>query len=150
LEEGGILSLIYEMMEKCCILNKIREDDDYGSETITWSDGTSFDASIIKDSTTEAIVAERQGIKEIFTVVTKKGFSLSYNDYFKRITKSLPFVVRFALFVVLCSVGYAFASSQLVRLLRLGLRQLSDFPLICVVIGSFVLLAFLAKREKDI
>jgi Protein of unknown function (DUF3392). len=72
------------------------------------------------------------------------------NDYFKRITKSLPFVVRFALFVVLCSVGYAFASSQLVRLLRFGLRQLSDFPLIGVVIGSFVLLAFLAKREKEI
>ena len=72
------------------------------------------------------------------------------NDYFKRITKSLPFVVRFALFVILCSVGYAFASSQLVRLLRMGLAQLSDLSLIGVVIGSFVLLAFLAKSEKGI
>lgn len=72
------------------------------------------------------------------------------NDYFKRITKSLPFVVRFALFVILCSVGYAFASSQLVRLLRMGLAQLSDLPLIGVVVGSFVLLAFLAKSEKGI
>ena len=72
------------------------------------------------------------------------------NNYFKRITKSLPFVVRFALFVVLCSVGYAFASSQLVRLLKMGLRELSEFPLIGVVIGSFVLLAFLAKNEKEV
>ena len=66
-------AIIYDMMEKCCILNKIREDDAYGSETITWSDGTSFDASIIKNSTTEAIVAEKQGATEILTVVVYKG-----------------------------------------------------------------------------
>ena len=72
------------------------------------------------------------------------------NNYFKRITKSIPFVGRFILFVVLCSVGYAFACSQMVLLLKMGLRELSDFPLIGVVIGSFVLLAFLAKNEKEV
>ena len=72
------------------------------------------------------------------------------NNYFKRITKSIPFIGRFALFVVLCSVGYAFASSQMVRLLRMVLRELSDLPLIGVVAGCFVLLAFLAKSGKDI
>jgi len=54
------------------------------------------------------------------------------------------------LFVVLCSVGYAFASSQMVRLLRMVLRELSDLPLIGVVAGCFILLAFLAKSGKDI
>ena len=78
------MSLIENMMEKCHILNKIRQDDLFGSETITWQEGSSFEASIIKNSTTEAIVAEKQGITEIFTVVIKKGFVLSYNDYFKR------------------------------------------------------------------
>lgn len=92
-EEGDILSLIDSMMEKCRILNKIREDDPYGSETITWQEGTSFDASILKDSTTEAIVAEKQGISEIFTVVVKKGFSLSYNDYFRRVSDGQVFRV---------------------------------------------------------
>lgn len=93
MEEGGILSLIENLMEKCRILNKTRVDDAYGSETITWSEGTSFDASIIKDSTTEAIVAEKQGITEIFTVVVKKGFSLSYNEYFKRVSDGQVFRV---------------------------------------------------------
>jgi hypothetical protein len=77
-------------------------------------------------------------------------YGASINNYFKRITKSIPFVGRFVLFVILCSVGYAFASSQLVRLLKTGLQQLSDPPLIGVVIGSFILLAFLAKSGKDI
>lgn len=87
------MNLIDSMMEKCRILNKIRADDDYGSYTITWTDGASFDAAIIKDSTTEAIVAEKQGITEIFTVVTKQGFRLSYNDYFKRLSDNQVFRV---------------------------------------------------------
>lgn len=93
LEEGGILSLIDSMMEKCRILNKIRTDDPYGSETIIWAEGTTFDASIIKNSTTEAILAEKQGVTETFTVVVKKGFSLSYNDYFKRLSDNQVFRV---------------------------------------------------------
>ena len=93
MEEGGILSLIEQMMEKCRILNHIREDDDYGSYTDTWSDGASFDATIIKDSTTQAIVAEKQGITEIFTVVTLKTFPLSYHDVFKRVSYNQVFRV---------------------------------------------------------
>jgi len=95
MEEGGILlsHMIFEVMEECRIVNKTRTDDDYGSEVITWSDGTKFDASIIKNSTTEAIVAEKQGVSEIYTVVTKKGFSLSYNDYFKRLSDNQIFRV---------------------------------------------------------
>ena len=77
-------------------------------------------------------------------------YGASINNYFKRITKSFPFVGRFVLFVILCSVGYAFACSQLVRLLKMGLQQLSDLPLIGVVISCFILLAFLAKSGKDI
>ena len=90
-------------------------------------------------------------------------YGVSINNYFKRITRSIPFWGRFALFVVLCSVGYAFASSQLVRLLKMAfassqlvrllkmaLCQLSDLPLIGVVAGCFLLLAFLAKSGKDI
>lgn len=85
--------LIDQMMEKCRIMNRIRVDDEYGGYTETWSDGASFDATIIKNSTTEAIVAEKQGITEIFTVVTNKGFQLSYNDVFKRLSDNQIFRV---------------------------------------------------------
>ena len=77
-------------------------------------------------------------------------YGASINNYFKRVTKSIPFVGRFVLFVILCSVGYAFACSQLVIFLKMGLRQLSDLPLIGTVAGAFLLLAFLAKSGKDI
>ena len=77
-------------------------------------------------------------------------YGASINNYFKRITRSIPFWGRFALFVVLCSVGYAFASSLLVRLLKMALRELPDLPLIGVVAACFLLLAFLAKSGKDI
>ena len=87
------MTLIEGMMEKCNILNHIRADDVYGSYTDTWSDGASFDAAIIKDSTTQAIIAEKQGITEIFTVVTKKTFPLSYHDVFKRASDNQIFRV---------------------------------------------------------
>lgn len=93
MEEGGILSLIESMMEECRILNHIREDDPYGSSVDYWSDGATFDATIIKNSTTEATIAERQGIKEIFTVVTKKGFPLDFHDVFRRLSDDQIFRV---------------------------------------------------------
>lgn len=93
MEEGGILSLLDGMMEKCCLMILSRADDLYGSDTHGWTEGASFDATIIKDSTTEAVIAEKQGIKEIFTVVIRKGFHLGYHDVFKRISDGTVFRV---------------------------------------------------------
>ena len=78
------MSLITSMMEPCTFINRIRTDDPYGGYVEAYSDGATFRAAVIKNSTTEAVVAEKQGITEIFTVVTDKGFSLDYNDLFRR------------------------------------------------------------------
>lgn len=72
------------------------------------------------------------------------------NGFFKKMTRSIPFVGRFALFVVLCSAGYAFVSSQAARYFRYFLLSQRDWPLIGFVAGSFVLLAILAYRGKDV
>lgn len=74
----------------------------------------------------------------------------SINGYFKKITRSIPFAGRFALFVVLCSAGYAFLSSQAVRYFRHFLLTQKDLPLIGIIAGSFILLAILAYRGKDV
>lgn len=87
------MRLINQMMEKCNILNRARVDDDYGGYKETWTVGASFDAAIIKNSSTEAIVAEKQGVSEIFTVVTNKQFELSYNDVFRRASDNQVFRV---------------------------------------------------------
>ena len=92
-EEGGILSLLDSMMEKCRFLNHYRVDDPYGSYTETWTEGATFYATIIKNSTTEAQIAEKQGIEEMFTVVTKRSFLLDYHDAFKRVSDGQVFRV---------------------------------------------------------
>lgn len=93
MEEGGILNLLESMMEKCCILNHIREDDPYGSSVDYWTDGATFDATVIKNNTTEVKIAEQQGIKEFFTIVTKKSFLLDYHDVFRRLSDGQIFRV---------------------------------------------------------
>lgn len=77
--------LLDDMMEKCCIMNRARQDDPYGSYVETWTEGASFGATIIKNSTTEAQIAEKQGVDELYTVVMNKGFNLDYHDVFKRL-----------------------------------------------------------------
>lgn len=72
------------------------------------------------------------------------------NGYFRKITKSLPFLARFGLFVVLCSVGYAFLSSQAVKMLRIFLWHQKDLPLILIISGAFFILAFLARNGKNL
>ena len=87
------MSLIDEMMVDCKIMNHIRENDPAGGYTDTWSEGAKFPATIIKNTTTEAEIAERQGVKEIFTVVTRIDFTLAYHDVFKRISDGQIFRV---------------------------------------------------------
>ena len=87
------MTLLDKMAEPCKIMNHVREDDDYGSYTDTWTEGASFTATITKDATTEAVIAERQGISEIFTVVTKRSFKLAFHDVFKRLSDGQTFRV---------------------------------------------------------
>jgi hypothetical protein len=47
-------------------------------------------------------------------------------------------------------MGYAFLSSQLVRLLKMFLHSQADLALIGIIAGAFAVLAFLAHRGKGI
>ena len=87
------MNLLESMMEKCVFLNHVRTDDIYGSSVDTWTDGSQFDAAIIKNSSTEATIAERQGVNEIYTVVTPKTFLMDYHDVFKRLSDNAVFRV---------------------------------------------------------
>ena len=78
------MNLLESMMERCTLLNKITTGDGVLGRTTTWQDGATFDAAIIKDSSIEARIAEKQGVTEVFTVVTQKGFWLDYHDVFRR------------------------------------------------------------------
>ena len=83
--------LIFDMMEEFRFMNRSVIDDIYGSTTEVWTEGARFDAAIIKNSTTEAQIAEKQGIDEMFTVVVKQGTSLVFNDVIKRVSDGQKF-----------------------------------------------------------
>ena len=78
------MSLIDSMMEEFVFLNHVRTDDAYSGYLDTWTEGAGFPAAVIKNNTTEAQIAEKQGIEEIFTIVTRKSVVLDYHDVIKR------------------------------------------------------------------
>lgn len=88
------MAMIYEMMEIFHIYNKAVVDDQYGTTKTTYTKGATFDAAVIKNSSTEAIVAEKQGVSEIYTVVTKQGFELDYHDVIRRASDGAFFLVN--------------------------------------------------------
>lgn len=78
------MTLIESMMEDCVFLNHVRTDDPYGGYSEEWQEGATFRAAVIKNTTTEAAIAEKSGIEEIFTVVTPRSVVLDYHDVLKR------------------------------------------------------------------
>ena len=79
------MSLLDEAMETCVILNKQTALDDYGGFVNTWTDGASFKAAIVFDTSIEARVAEAQGVTSRYTVTTDKALILQYHDIFRRV-----------------------------------------------------------------
>ena len=78
------MNLLESMMDTCTILDRVTSSDGVLGLVSAWQDGATFKATIIKDNTTEAHIAEQQGIKQIYTVVTQKGFGLWYHAVFRR------------------------------------------------------------------
>ncbi len=72
------------------------------------------------------------------------------NKLFRTITRSLNAVVRFLLFMVLCTIGYAFIATNLARLIRTQLVNLSPIAFIVALLIIFVTLGYLAKRNGEI
>ena len=78
------MSLIDEMMEECIMMDKTTVSDGAGGFDTKWVEGASFNAAIVKDSTLAARVAEKSGVKEIYTITVDRGITLDYHDVFKR------------------------------------------------------------------
>ena len=78
------MSLIDDMMETCTLLDKRTISNGMGGYSVEYVDGASFSAAIVKDSTTQARIAEKQGVTELYTVTVYKGLPLDYHDLFRR------------------------------------------------------------------
>lgn len=87
------MSLLDSMKEPCVIYDKTTENDGVFGILTVYSPGAKFDATIIKDTSIEARIAEKQGVSEVYTIVAQKGVRLVYNDVFKRVSDGAVFRV---------------------------------------------------------
>ena len=78
------MSLLTEAMTKCVFLDKMHVPDGYGGHDEIWTDGAEFDAAVVLDSSTQARIAEKQGVTALYTVTTKKTVNLQFHEVFKR------------------------------------------------------------------
>lgn len=77
-------TLLDQMAEKCTLLTRAVAEDFLGGATNAYTDGEVFYAAIRKDSTEADRIAEKQGVKETYTVVVMRGFALNNTDVFRR------------------------------------------------------------------
>lgn len=87
------MSLLQDAMTDCRMLNKAVVDDGYGGERTTWTNGASFQAAIVFDTSVEARVAESQGVTSLYTVTTPRTKVLDYHDVFRRLSDGKVFRV---------------------------------------------------------
>lgn len=78
------MSLIDAFKEPCVVMNKAKVSDGEGGFTTTWQEGAKFDAAIVRDTSLEARVAEKDGLTSTYTVTTSANASLEFHDVFKR------------------------------------------------------------------
>ena len=87
------MSLLEDALEKCVMLDKTTVADGYGGYISSYAEGASFNAAIVFDTSMEARLAERQGVKSLYTVTTSRAMNLQYHDIFKRVSDGKIFRV---------------------------------------------------------
>lgn len=83
--------LIDNFAEPCVMMEKGRVPDGQGGFLLKWKEGARFNASIVKDKTLAARVAEKQGVTDIYSVYTGVGIQLEFHEVFKRIEDGATF-----------------------------------------------------------
>ena len=68
----------------------------------------------------------------------------------KRIARSWHFVFRVLFFVVVCGFGFGAVTIMLARFIHTKMASLNDLSLILSVLAAYLLLGFLAEKNKVI
>ena len=87
------MSLLSEAMESCVMQDRATASDGYGGFTTSWSNGATFKAAIVLDSSLQARVAAVQGVTALYTVTTERNVNLQFHDVFKRASDGKVFRV---------------------------------------------------------
>lgn len=83
--------LIDCVMTDCVFMVKKSEPDGSGGQITTWEDGEPLRAAIIRDTSTEARIAEAAGTVEMYTVTVSRSVHLAYHAVIKRLSDGKTF-----------------------------------------------------------
>lgn len=78
------MSLIDAFKGPCVVMNEAEVPDGEGGFTTAWREGAEFEAAIVKDTSLEARIAEKDGLANTYTVTTSTDASLGFHGVFKR------------------------------------------------------------------
>lgn len=87
------MSLIDDFKVKCVMLDRVKTPDGAGGFYNEWHEGAEFEAVISNSTSTEAKIAEAEGLKRIYDVTTDVNAMLDYHDVFKRVSDGAIFRV---------------------------------------------------------
>ena len=85
------MAMILDLMEDYIVLVKPPVPDGLGGFEYVYQDGVTFRAFLRKDTSTEAEIAQKQGMNEMFTIVVPKGTPLEHHDIIRRVSDNETF-----------------------------------------------------------
>lgn len=85
------MSLLSEAMEKCVMIDVATVSDGLGGFETIYREGAEFMAGITFDGSTQGKIAAVQGVKNLYTVITKRNVKFEYHNIFKRLSDGKTF-----------------------------------------------------------
>lgn len=83
--------LIDCMMVPCVFVEKKQTPDGSGGYYTEWTEGEQFRAAIVRDTSTEARIAEAAGTVELYTITASRSVRLAYHAVIKRLSDGKTF-----------------------------------------------------------
>lgn len=80
------MSLFNRMMVPCVFMVPERTPDGSGGNKTNWIEGKALEAAIIRDSSTEAKIADASGTVEKYTITVSRSVLLEYHAVIKRLS----------------------------------------------------------------
>lgn len=77
-------NLVYDSMEPSHIIDKVTSLDEYGSVKTKWVIGAPIDVAFSFDSSTVSRIAAQEGVKNRYTLMTKRAILLQPQDVIQR------------------------------------------------------------------
>lgn len=87
------MSLLDEAMETFCMIDKVTVSDGEGGYIAQWQEGAEFTAAARLDNSLQARTAKAAGVKDLYTITTRKNVTLDFHDVVKRVSDGQVFRV---------------------------------------------------------